>query len=160
MTINAKQFADEVVIPTLELLDQHAGVPYSDTAFRLVMGTIAQESMLGTWLVQEDGPALGIGQIEPASLHSLLARLTGREQMALASLATPALPEHDVVANLPYAVAVVRLFYWHVPEPLPPAPAPVAALFDYYKAHYNTPAGAATLTQWKQNWALTGLAGG
>lgn len=153
--INAKQFAMQVVIPTLQMLEQKALVPYSSTAYYLVMGTIANESLLGTYLVQEDGPALGIGQIEPATLHDLLSRLSDRQQLALDSLSTSASPEHNVVANLPYAVAVTRLFYWHVPAPLP-APT-VTALFDYYKQYYNTAAGSATLAQWKQNWALTGI---
>jgi hypothetical protein len=156
MTINAKQFAQQVVIPTLEWLDRMASIPYSDAAFYLVMGTIAQESLLGTYLVQEDGPALGIGQVEPATLDDLLTRLSGAEKSALALLAAPTTPAHNVVANLPYAVAVTRLLYWKVPEPLPQPPT-VTALFGYYKAHYNTAAGAATLSQFMQNWALTGL---
>jgi hypothetical protein len=155
MTINAKQFADQVVIPTLEMLAE-VGIPYTETAFNLVMGTIAQESLLGTWLVQEGGSALGVGQIEPSSLNALLAALTPQEASALATLATPASPEHNVVANLPYAVAITRLFYWKVRAPLP-SQNTVADIFTYYKQWYNTPAGAATLPTFKQNWALTGI---
>jgi hypothetical protein len=157
MTINARQFSNQVVIPTLQMLDQRAGIPYTDIAYYLVMGTIANESLLGTWLVQEGGPALGLGQIQPASLTSLLARLTQREATALATITTPATPEHNVVANLPYSVALVRLFYWHnAPAPLP-TQATIAAIYDYYKQYYNTPAGAATLAGFTQNWALTGI---
>jgi hypothetical protein len=62
-----------------------------------------------------------------------------------------------VVANLPYAVALVRLFYWHnAPTPLP-AQATIAAIYAYYKLYYNTPGGAATLAAFTQNWALTGI---
>ena len=68
MTINAHQFSTQIVIPTLQMLDQKAGIPYTDITYYLVMGTIANESLLGTWLVQEGGPALGLGQIEPATL--------------------------------------------------------------------------------------------
>jgi hypothetical protein len=156
MTINAKQLAQQVVIPTLRLLDQKAGVPYSSTALHLVMGTLAQESLLGTYLVQEDGPALGIGQVEPSTLNDLVGRLSPAEQAALAQLAAPTSPEHNVVTNLAYAVAVTRLLYWKVREPLPQPPT-VTALFGYYKAHYNTAAGAATLAQFIQNWNLTGI---
>ena len=55
MAINAKQFSTQIVIPTLQILDQQAGIPYTDIAYYLVMGTIANESLLGTWLVQEGG---------------------------------------------------------------------------------------------------------
>jgi len=156
VTINAAQFSAQIVIPTLELLEQQAGIPYADTAYYLVMGTIAQESLMGTWLVQEGGDALGLGQIEPATLNGLVASLSVKETAALATLATPATPAHNVVGNLPYAVALVRLFYWHIPAALP-AENTVAALFAYYKQWYNTAAGAATLAQFQQNWALTGI---
>lgn len=155
MTINAGQFADQIVIPTLEMLDREAGIAYSELYFHLVIGTIAQESLLGTFLVQASGPALGVGQIEPRSLSDLIAGLSEREAGALATLATPAPPAHNVVGNLPYAVAVTRLFYRH--KPGDPAADTVSAHFQYYKRWYNTPAGAATLAQWKQNWALTGI---
>ena len=156
MTINPQQFADQVVIPTLQMLEQQAGIPFSDTAFHLIMGTIAQESLMGTYLVQQMGPALGIGQIEPDSLATVLAALNTNEKAALATIATPASPAHNVVANLPYAVAIMRLFYWKVPAQLP-AQDTVTAVYSYYKQWYNTAAGAATLTQFAQNWALTGI---
>ena len=85
-------FSTQIVIPTLQMLDQKAGIPYTDITYYLVMGTIANESLLGTFLVQESGPALGVGQIEPATLTGLLARLSAKEKAALASLATPATP--------------------------------------------------------------------
>jgi hypothetical protein len=155
VTINAAQFGTQIVSPTLETLAQQASIPYSATAYNLVLGTIAQESLMGTWLVQEGGPALGIGQIEPATLNSLIGSLSAPEAAALARLATPASPAHNVVGNLPYAVALVRLFYWHVPAPLPANT--VTGLFAYYKQFYNTPTGSATLAQFQQNWALTGI---
>lgn len=157
MTINASQFAKQIVIPTLQVLEQQAGIPYSEVAYYLVMGTIANESLLGTFLVQEQGPALGIGQIEPESLTSLMGRLSNKEATVLASLGSLAMtPAHNVVGNLPYAVALVRLFYWHVPHPLPSA-VTITAVYEYYKQWYNTPAGAATLGVFVQNWALTGI---
>ena len=156
MTINAAQFSAQIVIPTLLTLDQVGKVPYSGVAYHLVMGTIAQESLLGTWLVQEDGPALGLGQIEPTTLNDLIASLDAPEAAALSMFAMGTTPAHNVVNSLPYAVAIVRLFYWKKPAWLPADT--VTALFGYYKQWYNTPAGAATLAQWKQNWQLTGIA--
>lgn len=155
MTINASQFSAQIVIPTLLTLDQVGKVPYSTVAYHLVTGTIAQESLLGTWLVQEDGPALGLGQIEPPALDDLISSLGANEAAALAMFAMPTTPEHNAVGSLPYAVAITRLFYWKKPAPLPADT--VTALYDYYKQWYNTPAGAATLAQWKQNWQVTGI---
>lgn len=155
MTINAAQFSAQIVIPTLLTLEQVGKVPYSTVAYHLVIGTVAQESLLGTWLVQEDGPALGLGQIEPATLDGLIASLSVAEAAALAMFAMPTTSAHNVVGSLPYAVAITRLFYWKKPAPLPADT--VTALFDYYKQWYNTPAGAATLAQWKQNWQFTGI---
>lgn len=156
MTINAAQFCAQIVVPTLQMLDREAGIPYSDTACYLVMGTIAQESLLGTWLVQMSGPALGLGQIEPGTLDGLIAGLSPKEAAALATIASPASPAHNVVSNLAYAVAVTRLYFWQVPAPLP-AKNTVAELYAYYKRWYNTPEGAATFAQFAQNWELTGL---
>lgn len=155
MTINAKQFSDQIVIPTLVTLGNSAGVPYSDTAYHLVMGTIAQESLLGTWLVQTAGPALGIVQIEPPSLETVLSGLSMVQAKVLSEFAMPGSPEHNVVNSLPYAVAICRYFYWQKPPALPADT--VTDLFSYYKQWYNTPAGEATLSQWMQNWLLTGI---
>jgi hypothetical protein len=155
MSFNPVQFADLIVVPTLQTLDSVAGIPYTKTAFDLVMGTLAQESLLGTWLVQQNGDALGIGQIEPASLSGLVASLTPAESRALAMWAMPGIPSVNVVTSLPYAVAITRLFYWKIPAALPADT--ITALFEYYKQWYNTPAGAATLQQWQLSWMLTGI---
>lgn len=155
MTINPVQFSAQIVIPTLQAL-QTAGIPYSTTAYHLVMGTIAQESLMGTYLVQVHGPALGIIQISPTTLGQLMADLTPIERGALAAWSSPSGPLIDVVNNLGYAVAVCRLFYWHVPAPLPPDT--MAGIWAYYKKWWNTDAGSATEEEFMQNWALTGLA--
>jgi hypothetical protein len=155
MSFDPHQFGGLIVTPTLQLLESKAKIPSSKTAFDLVMGTLAQESLLGTWLVQEIGDALGIGQIEPATLRGLVGSLTPDEQSALAELATPAAPELNVVWSLPYAVAITRLFYWKIPAPLPGDT--IKELFDYYKQWYNTPAGKSTLAQWQLSWRLTGI---
>jgi hypothetical protein len=34
-------FSTQIVIPTLQMLDQKAGIPYTDITYYLVMGTIA-----------------------------------------------------------------------------------------------------------------------
>lgn len=155
MTFAPDQFLSMVVEPTLQLLDAKAAVPYTEVARNLVMGTIAQESLLGTYLVQQGGPALGVCQIQTATLTWLLGRLSAPEAAALASISTSESPAENVVSNLAYAVAVCRLYYWVSPTPLPPNT--VAGLFSVYKSVWNTPAGAATLEEFAEHWALTGI---
>jgi hypothetical protein len=70
MTINASDFRQFVIEPALMQLAP-AGIPVTRTAADLLMATAANETDLGTWLNQKPGPALGVFQIEPASLASL-----------------------------------------------------------------------------------------
>lgn len=154
MTIAAGDFRRYVIQPALAALAP-AGVPVTKTAADLLMATAAQESALGTWLVQEDGPALGVFQIEPPSLDDLEMMLTPAQKAALATLGS-AVPLIDQLAgNLALAAAVCRLFYWHIPEPLPPDTK--SGLWGYYKAHYNTPLGAATESEFLMALKLTDL---
>ena len=57
-------------------------------------------------------PEISVAQIEPNPLATVVATLNPKETTALA---TPAGPAHKVIANLPYAVAIVPLFYCKVP---------------------------------------------
>ena len=156
MSVDPLQFAEDIVMPSLRLLEAQAGIPVTPLYTNLVMGTLAQESMLGTYVSQVNGPALGPEEIEGQSLDTLLASLTAQERSALANLTIAAQPaDVNAVGNFYYAVAVVRLFYRH--KPGDPASNTVSGLFAYYKQWYNTPAGAATLAEWIDNWKLTGI---
>ena len=53
--------------------------------------------------------------------------------------------------NLYYACAMARMVYMRSPEKMP-AKGDIANQARYYKAHYNTPAGAATIDQYINNW--------
>jgi hypothetical protein len=154
VSFNPYQFGQHIVVPVLQLLEK-AGIPYSETAFNQVMGTIAQESLLGTFLVQNGGPALGIGQLEPNSQITLLNSLTQEEVVVLDMLSNSSSPINNIIGNLPYAVAMVRIYYSKVPEPLPPNT--VSGLARYWKQWYNTPAGSGTVQQFIKNFALTGI---
>lgn len=156
MTIVASDFRRYVIGPALAALSS-AGIPATKTAADLLMATAAIESGLGTWLVQEDGPALGVFQIEPASLDDLELMLTPPQQAALMVLGSSAPLVDQLAGNLVLAAAVCRLFYWHIPEPLPPDT--VAGLWGYYKQHYNTPLGAATESEFQMALKVTDLGG-
>jgi hypothetical protein len=121
------------------------------------MATAANETDLGTWLNQAPGPALGVFQIEPASLTSLVARLSVPQLTVLHGIMTPQRIASQIDSNLVLAAAVCRLFYWQVPAPLPPDT--VSGLWSYYKTYYNTDAGAATMDGFVSALKLTDLGG-
>lgn len=133
-----------------------------DAAEELLLGTAAQESGCGRRLAQQGGPALGVWQIEPAT-HDDLWNNFLRYRAALAAkldgLRAAALPASAQLAgNLPYGCAIARLIYLRVPAALPAA-GDLAGQAAFYKAHYNTGAGAATLAEYLDNARAAGLAG-
>jgi hypothetical protein len=156
MTVNALDFRQFVIEPALTQLAP-AGIPVTQTAADLLMATAANETDLGTWLNQDPGPALGVFQIEPASLASLMARLSGPELTALNGIMTPQPIAVQLDTNLLLAAAICRLFYWQMPAPLPPDT--VSGLWSYYKTYYNTDAGAATMDGFVSALKLTDLGG-
>ncbi|MDA8232649.1 MAG: hypothetical protein M0006_15045 [Magnetospirillum sp.] len=152
--IDIRQLRDLVVRPALEAIG--LGGPAAE---ELMVGTILQESGGGHWLHQVGrGPAIGICQMEPAT-HDDLWRNFLRSRPDLASKVQRLMVEAQVgeigasemAGNLYYAVAMARLVYARAPEPLPPA-GDLAAQAAYYKRHYNTADGAATVAQYMANW--------
>src|SRR5215469_8912658 len=120
MTINASDFRTDVITPALAALVP-AGIPYSLVAEDLLMATAAVESGLGSRLVQLGGPALGVFQIEPATVQDLYTRLTAPQ---LVAVKRATMPQWSVLTQLPanllLAAELCRLVYWHDPMPLPP----------------------------------------
>ena len=134
---------------------------WSQSAENLLLGTAAQESLFGYYLVQRRGPALSIFQIEPATHNDLWERFIPSRSQALraavkglagarwAGLRYP--PAQEMVVNLAYATALARLHYLRVPAALPDAD-DVAGLARYYKRFFNTPLGRATEAQFVSNY--------
>jgi len=156
MSILAADFSTQVVIPALQLLAP-AGIPYSKTAHDLLMGTCAQESIMGLYLVQQSGPGVGVFMATPSEVPGIIAKLTAAQQAVLRTVAQNGDLTNitQIVTNFVYAAMIARAWYWLVPSPLPSDT--VAGLWWYYKKHYNTAAGAATETEWNTNWGLTGI---
>jgi len=122
---------------------QHFASPW---AVNLLLGTIAQESHLGTYLRQlGGGPALGICQMEPSTFRWLRTkygqRFPGRE-----------LWEREVselVWDNRLAILTCRLRYVADPKPIPED---LDGIARYYKRVYNTELGAATPEQFVRNY--------
>jgi hypothetical protein len=129
-------------------------------AEELLLGTAAQESGMGARLAQVGGPARGLWQIEEATHDDLWRNfLPGRPALANAARARligNMAPWEQITGNLYYACLMARLVYERAPAPLPAA-GDLAAQAAYYKAHYNTPRGAATAAEYIENAKAIGL---
>ena len=150
--IDMVQLRDLVIRPALTALDL-----WSPAAEELLMGTILQESQGGHWLRQTGGgPALGICQMEPVTHDDIWRNfLAYHPDLAIKVKGLMVRTVSDIeemVGNLYYAVAMARVLYYRVAEPLPKA-GDISAQAAYYKAHYNTAGGAASEAQYLVHWA-------
>ena len=145
--MNSKQLR-ELVRETLQYL--HPVIPYSPQAEDLALMTIAHESFNGAYLKQDNGPALGICQMEPRTHDDIWdCYLCYRDDLSepIYSLSVSSnyfaeLPNpEEMVWNLKYAIAMCRVHYYRVPEALPDS---IPELAKYAKKHYNTELGKAT----------------
>jgi hypothetical protein len=128
---------------------------YSAAAEELLMATCAQESGLGTYRRQLSGPAIGIFQMEPETFNDIWTNYLAYHTTLAAevtALATTSPPRPvELATNDPFAIAMCRVHYLRAPGALPAA-TDLAGLWSYYKAHYNTPLGAATQQQFYANY--------
>lgn len=147
MSIDAKQLKLFVIVPVLAQLGL-----YSDSAVNLLLGTCAQESQLGTYLKQINGPALGIYQIEPNTHDDIWDNyLKYRGDLGGKILAIDSRDTNNLITNLAYATAIARIIYLRAPDNIPAAN-DIAGLARFYKKYYNTPLGAATEEQFIDNY--------
>lgn len=132
------EFRSTVLGPALT----HLGLQ-SPAAEALLLGTALAESGLRA-LCQQQGPALGLFQMEPATHHDihdnfLAYRPTLREGVMALAAPSPEL-ERQLIGNLYYAAAMCRVHYRRVSAALPD-PASPHEMALYWKAHYNTARG-------------------
>lgn len=149
--MDSRHLLHEVIEPTLIFLDMD-----SPAARNLLLGTIAQESHMGKYLVQlGEGPALGIAQMEPATHDDIWDNYLKYRQpivQKLDQLLCLGFTKHDQLKwNLAYAVAMARLHYRRVSAPLPDAD-DVTQLAHYWKDHYNTVFGKGTVDEFIHNY--------
>jgi len=131
---------------------------WSPDAEELLMATAAQESHLGQYRRQTGGgPALGIFQMEPATFNDIwLNYLAYHKNLEadLCALATTQPPRPvEMVTNDAFAILMARVHYLRAPGSLPAA-SDLEGLWAYYKAHWNTPLGAATHDQFTNNYRM------
>lgn len=146
--LDVKQFKDLVIVPALQTLEL-----YSEAAVELVLGTALQESGLRYLQQLNEGPALGLFQMEPATHDDIWNNyLKYRPELAgrLKSLGVVAFPL-AMVGNLWYGAGMCRVHYFRVKDPLP-AQGDYEGQAAYWKEHYNTYLGAGTEEEYLENW--------
>ncbi|MBS3777452.1 MAG: hypothetical protein KGY70_19815 [Bacteroidales bacterium] len=128
---------------------------YSESALNLLMGTAAQESHLGHYIEQINGPAKGIFQMEPNTFEDHINNyLNYKPDLKQRIEKTCDLKEWKadaLVYNLKFAICMARVHYLRVPKPLPDRDA-YHDLAEYWKAHYNTYRGRGTVEQFVNNY--------
>jgi len=141
MSYHPKQFRNLIE----RMLDAHDPKLASESAVLLLLGTAAQESKFGTYLMQTgQGPAIGAFQMEPATFRWL------QQEFAHEYPALLMRYPREMEWDLRLAVIMARLRYRVVKDPLPGTD-PVA-LAEYWKKHYNTSAGKGTPEEFIANW--------
>lgn len=134
--LDIQNFKNLILVPTLKAVDL-----YSESAVNLLLGTAIQESRL-TYLKQKGGgPALGLFQIEPATLDDIYNRYLQREDKKelmgrVQQFTTRQDVREQVIGNIPFAVVIARIRYFMVPEALP-AYDDVDGLATYWLGYYN-----------------------
>lgn len=149
--INPYHLREYVIKPTLKEFDL-----WSKSAENLLMGTAAQESKLGHYLKQINGPALGIYQMEPATYTDILANVLIRAQINRPILQNYKFSDNSdpLIYDLQLATLMCRLQYWRWKEPLPDAN-DIEGLANYWKKYYNTAKGKGTIYGFMENYKAT-----
>ena len=119
---------------------------WSREAEELLLMTAAHESRLGKYNKQINGPALGLYQIEPATLDdNYVSYLNYRRHLLRQVSEIAGVPSWaslpDLQYNPIYGTIHARLKYLRSPGKLP---SDHWAMAEYAKEYYNSPLGAAT----------------
>lgn len=133
--LNAWHLRLYVVRPALE----HIGL-WSRDAEELVLATAAQESGLQYLHQLGSGPACGLWQMEPATMHDIVSRfLLARPKLQRAVhalLADVGTLTEQLHWNLAFGAALCRVRYLYDPRPLPAA-TDVLAMGQCWRRVYN-----------------------
>lgn len=151
--INVPQLINEIIWPTCDAIGLD-----SPEATALLLGTCAQESLMGTYVKQVSGPALGIYQMEVATYIDIFDNFLSNRKNLKGMLYryfywnhNYEMPPSMLVSNLSFATAMARIHYFRVSEPLP-CKDDIQGMAQYWKDHYNTKLGRGTTEDFVQNY--------
>jgi hypothetical protein len=146
-------FINEVIKPSLDsMVDAFGEGVKVPQAADLLLGTAVQESRL-KYLRQINGPALGVYQVEPATLDDIYENYLKYRRQRLEyveSMISPRLSrERQLITNLAYATVIARIKYWRSPGMIPTT---LEGQAEYWKEHYNTVEGKGTVEEYITNY--------
>jgi hypothetical protein len=152
MGLDAKQFYEHVICPTLDCMGRIIDIRMSSLkSKKLLLGTSCSESQL-TYVKQFNGGcALGLYQMEPATYNDICNWLEKHKGTDFKNKVIYCIYEEmyrdlpdatQLVYNLRLQTIFARLHYWRVSDPIPKA-TPLQA--QYWKTFYNTALGRGTV---------------
>lgn len=159
--MNTRQLK-ELITSVLKKFDN-----YSAEAVDLLMLTAAQESHCGEYIQQlGGGPALGIFQMEPATLDDIWENyIHFRNDLGIKvkQFLTSQNLKMNLCGNLLFQIVIARVHYMRVSAPIPERKdfstvgtigqeLYVMALADYWKRYWNTEKGAGTAQEAFENF--------
>jgi hypothetical protein len=141
------QFDKYVLVPALSVIGL-----LSPSARVLMLGTGMVETNYEYLKQFNDGPALGIFEIEPATyedVYRYLNRYDNRKlkEICMAACLYESWPDKEaLIYNLRWSTIIARVKYSMITEPLP-SESDAVAMAEYYKKYYNTAAGKAHMPE-------------
>ena len=150
-----QEYLEKVIEPVLCSLP---GIPTSQAAAQLLLGTAIKESGNFKYRKQIGGPALSFFQIEPESHQDIWDNyLKFRPQLKTRIENIMTKPDadklHELENNESYAAAMARIKYQRCPEKMPDVD-DIDAMARYWKKFYNTPLGKGTVKGYLESWTI------
>jgi len=162
MGINPQDLKENVIMPLLRELSTYSEMIDTPAAINLLLGTAAVESAMGHYLVQINGPAEGIYQMEPATYNDIWANfINPRKELAdmfYRRFGKDIRSESRfMIGDLYLATCMARVHYFRNAEALPEADN-VKGLGQYWKTYYNTGLGKGTVRHFIKAYKKYGIA--
>lgn len=142
--LNLKKIALTVRASIENALDRCA-LPNSESAVRLLLMIAAHESGGFMYCRQKGGPAIGLFQMEEPTFKHVIEYL---QRTGKFPAVNTTLPFERMLTDATHAAAIARVYLYTFPEPLPD-PDDLDGLAAYAKKYWNTTAGAATESDYK-----------
>lgn len=152
--MNARQLKDIVIVPSIMALGL-----YSDNAINLLLGTCAQESGMGHFIVQQQiafKGGIGIYQMQRLTYDDIWNRkiasniaMKAKLKLLLGYEGKP--PAERMATDTALATVMTRLFYSAIPVQLPDAN-DIRGLAEYWKKYYNTAFGKGSIDEFINNF--------
>lgn len=154
MSIDVNQLKNFVVMPALTALGMN-----SPAAVNLILGTAAQETNMGSFIVQQgigDKGGLGIYQMEQRTYNDIWDNfinnniaIKAKIKLYLGYEGRPLATR--MISDFALSTIMCRLFYYIISKPLPDANN-IQELGKFYKTYFNTDMGKATVEQFVENY--------